>query len=148
MMIWTVGLYSQSCNSRDFNLSSSIYTTTVKGSKGFEVRGERTCWYLAFQMEDSYLKDKAFLNYGLSAGRIKKIEKFDFLAGARLGLIDIEQEESKVSLGFELEVDYKIESYFFIGVGLKHDTFFKNPHLTTPNSESINRGYLKIGLKF
>lgn len=148
IVLWTGGLYSQYCSSRDFHLSTSIYTTTVKGSKGFEIRGEKTYWYLAFKVEDSYLKDKAFLNYGFSAGRIKKLRKFDFLAGVRLGLINIEQEKSRVSLGFEIESDYKIEDYFFIGIGFKHDTYFKNPHSLESNSESINRGFIKIGLKF
>ena len=141
-----ISLYSQYYNTNDYSISFSGYSS-LDYSKGFEIRGEFTNWYVAFQGEN-FVKDKEFhFNWGGALGLMRSYKKLDFFGGVRVGFIHIE-DGAKPSFGLELETDYRLSNTFFVGIRGAHDIYFNSPHVTTPNSESFTRLFVKFGLKF
>ena len=54
----------------------------------------------------------------------------------------------KPAFGLEAEIDYLINDAVFIGVRAAYDVYLDSPSVEQPNSESLARGFIKIGYKF
>lgn len=134
----------------DTSYTISAYSS-LNFSKGFEIRGEFTDWYMAFQFENFYKEidgeNMFHFNWGGALGIMRSHRDFNFLGGIRLGLMNIPDDTAKPSYGVELEVDYNISEMVFIGVRGTYDQYL-NSTPTEPNSVNYSRVFAKIGLRF
>jgi len=140
------GAFAQCTGSGGDKYAVSFYTS-LNFSKGVEVRGEFETWYLAFQAENFIKEEKFFLNWGFGLGLLKETYQFQYSGGIRVGFIHI-QGVKKPAFGLEAEIDYLINDAVFIGVRAAYDVYIDSPSVEQPNSESLARGFIKIGYKF
>lgn len=140
------GTFAQYYGNGGDKYAVSFYSS-LNFSKGVEVRGEFGDWYLAFQAEKFIKEEKFFLNWGFALGLLKEAYQFQYSGGVRVGFLHIEGAK-KPAFGLEAEIDYKINDAVFIGVRAAYDVYLDSPSVEQPNSESLARGFIKIGYKF
>lgn len=130
----------------DNNFSVSFYTS-MKSSRGAEVRGYYDTWYLSFQAEQFIKEKKNYFNWGFSLGLFNAYDRFTLIYGLRVGFMNIEG-DSKPSFGLEAESNYSITEDVFIGVRLAYDIYYDSLNNYEPEAYELIRPFLKIGYKF
>lgn len=139
LIILSIQLFSQ--ESVEFSFYSSM-----NFSRGAEIRGDFENWFISIHGENFIQDETDFLNWGFAVGIQRKIKRFNFLSGIRVGFID-DFETMCPSYGIEIESDYFITNEVFVAIRYAHDRF-----LTTNEGqhgvEVLNRPFLKIGYKF
>ena len=144
LVINSVYLYSQ--RDTDLNIEFSTYTS-LDASAGFEIRKIFPDWYISFQGEKFRKETTDFLNWGGVIGVRKPIYKVDLLAGIRAGFIEVDY-NSKPSFGLEAEANYRFSRVFFGGIRFAHDTYTEAEFQGPPVKRTLNRFFVKVGLKF